>query len=585
MEFTNLQLVEFVTTVQKRGARYWYGTFGLIATTSLYNSKKGQYPSHYTAARAATYKKEIEAGAWVTDCIGIIKYFFWSGNDPTKPAKYNTNGFPDYSANMTISELCEKTGPISSIPEIPGLVVWCNGHIGVYIGDGWVIEARGFAYGVVKTKIKDRTWTKWGKLKSKYLKYVEAAIPAPKPERPLGSRPIGYGDEGEDVKTAQKLLIDWNYSVGKWGADGEFGSATKSAVEAWQHDNKLPVTGRLDDDDFALINEILFGKPAPVPEPEQPDDPTAVQPEDAPDRYVTVTKGNTVNIRTAPSADAPKLGIAKLHDVFEYADETAANGWYKIYYNAEIAWISGLYTSLSDGGTPELPELPEPPKPTVPYDKAVIVDMFSHTNLRSAKNDWPKIAKSIHMGILRTGRTSLKTAPIGIGADDDFVYAAKKCKEHGIPFGTFWYNNIPADRGNITKAEWARNEAWKYYELASPHKPLFYCADVEEDVLTDGSIIAFVDELRKLGAKRIGIYIGQSYHAKHKAVIEKFDFVWIPRYGKNDGTYKPQYDPIYPCDIHQYSDMFNGTKFGFADETIDINRLTGSKSLEWFLQG
>lgn len=41
----------------------------------------------------------------------------------------------------------------------------------MYIGNGEVIEARGHAYGVVKTKLKDRAWTSWGELPD--LEYVE----------------------------------------------------------------------------------------------------------------------------------------------------------------------------------------------------------------------------------------------------------------------------------------------------------------------------------------------------------------------------------------------------------------------------
>jgi cell wall-associated NlpC family hydrolase len=46
-----------------------------------------------------------------------------------------------------------------------------DGHIGVYIGNGEVIEAQGTAYGVVKTKLEGRGWTKW--LKIPNIKYVE----------------------------------------------------------------------------------------------------------------------------------------------------------------------------------------------------------------------------------------------------------------------------------------------------------------------------------------------------------------------------------------------------------------------------
>ena len=37
----------------------------------------------------------------------------------------------------------------------------CQGHVGVYIGNGKVVEARGHAYGVVRTNLKSRPWSKW----------------------------------------------------------------------------------------------------------------------------------------------------------------------------------------------------------------------------------------------------------------------------------------------------------------------------------------------------------------------------------------------------------------------------------------
>ena len=67
-----------------------------------------------------------------------------------------------------------KVGNILDIPEIPGLLVFMKGHVGVYIGNGEVIEARGHAYGVVKTKLKNRKWTEYGKLN--WIKYEEKAM-------------------------------------------------------------------------------------------------------------------------------------------------------------------------------------------------------------------------------------------------------------------------------------------------------------------------------------------------------------------------------------------------------------------------
>ena len=77
-------------------------------------------------------------------------------------SKYG-HGCPDKSANG-LFKLCKKTGPISKIPKTPGLIVWRSGHIGISLDGEYAIEARGFNYGVVKTKIKNRNWEKWGML-------------------------------------------------------------------------------------------------------------------------------------------------------------------------------------------------------------------------------------------------------------------------------------------------------------------------------------------------------------------------------------------------------------------------------------
>ena len=57
---------------------------------------------------------------------------------------------------------CVTKGLIAKMPEIPGILVFMDGHVGVYIGNGYVIEARGHVFGVVKTALKDRPWKNWG---------------------------------------------------------------------------------------------------------------------------------------------------------------------------------------------------------------------------------------------------------------------------------------------------------------------------------------------------------------------------------------------------------------------------------------
>jgi len=92
----------------------------------------------------------------VHDCVGLIKGYRWRNNGKLE---YNANQDVDVSGML---KSCSSQGPISTMPDALGTLVFMNGHVGVYIGKGEVIEARGHAYGVVKTKLKDRAWTKWG---------------------------------------------------------------------------------------------------------------------------------------------------------------------------------------------------------------------------------------------------------------------------------------------------------------------------------------------------------------------------------------------------------------------------------------
>jgi flagellum-specific peptidoglycan hydrolase FlgJ/N-acetylmuramoyl-L-alanine amidase CwlA len=56
-------------------------------------------------------------------------------------------------------------------------------------------------------------------------------------------RSLSKGDSGSAVEEMQKMLIACGYSCGKWGADGDWGSATDQAVLAFQRDHGLSVDG------------------------------------------------------------------------------------------------------------------------------------------------------------------------------------------------------------------------------------------------------------------------------------------------------------------------------------------------------
>lgn len=56
-------------------------------------------------------------------------------------------------------------------------------------------------------------------------------------------RILKRGTNGDPVKALQILLIGNRYSCGSYGADGDFGSATKGAVEKYQRNNGLTADG------------------------------------------------------------------------------------------------------------------------------------------------------------------------------------------------------------------------------------------------------------------------------------------------------------------------------------------------------
>ena len=106
-------------------------------------------------------------------------------------------------------------------------------HVGVYVGDEYVIESRGRDYGVVKRKVSEGNWASGGRLDwfddvapvlTRNLKYVKGNIMT-----------------GNDIKLLQEQLNKLGYNCGE--VDGEFGTKTRDAVIKFQKDNKLTDDG------------------------------------------------------------------------------------------------------------------------------------------------------------------------------------------------------------------------------------------------------------------------------------------------------------------------------------------------------
>jgi hypothetical protein len=162
----NLDLVTYAENAWENGWGYVWGTYGSVLTDSLFASKLAQYPDGVGSYE--DFIQENWLGRRTTDCVGLIKGYGWLDVSDMSIG-YGINGMPDVGADQMYANATVK-GDMSSMPDTPGLAVWHSGHIGVYIGNGEVVEAMGTKYGVVKTKLSERSWTAW--LEVPYINYI-----------------------------------------------------------------------------------------------------------------------------------------------------------------------------------------------------------------------------------------------------------------------------------------------------------------------------------------------------------------------------------------------------------------------------
>ena len=248
MTKTNSGLVEYVKA--KVGCYYWFGTFGQMASNALYKAKKSQYPKYYTAT---DFNTQIKNPKQVFDCAGLIKAYLWTDSIDDVTPTYKSS--QDYGATAFYNR-CTKKGKISSFDHVKGRLVFKGAnskmtHVGVYIGDGKIVEAKGHKYGVIISNL-DASWTHWGQCNLISEDSAPAPVPTPTPsEAYTGEFPTlpsrGYfkkGDKGKEVVKMQNVLL-W-ISPGclpKYGADGDVGSETINAVKVCQSILKVKTDG------------------------------------------------------------------------------------------------------------------------------------------------------------------------------------------------------------------------------------------------------------------------------------------------------------------------------------------------------
>lgn len=189
-------------------------------------------------------------------------------------------------------------------------------------------------------------------------------------------------------------------------------------------------------------------------------------------------------------------------------------------------------------------------------------DVSHYTPVRS----WKETAKNVGFMIAK--------ATEGITFVDPYLQDfVKGCEQNEIPYWLYTYLR----RGNeLAQAQFL----YKICQKVAGGMFQGCVLDIEEGN-SEKACIAALNWL-KSKSKKTMVYIGWSDFSKYRNLLETRGencAWWEARYGKDNGAYNPDFPCHDGVDLHQYTS--NGICPGIPG-TVDLNRLTGAKPLEWF---
>ncbi|MBP3038000.1 LysM peptidoglycan-binding domain-containing protein [Bacillaceae bacterium Marseille-Q3522] len=194
-----------------------------------------------------------------------------------------------------------------------------------------------------------------------------------------------------------------------------------------------------------------------------------------------------------------------------------------------------------------------------------IIDISHHQN--PANINYDQLCKGLDFAIIRTQYGSRTI-------DRYYKTHHAELKKRGIPTHAYaWVRGV-----SVSDME---TEAKDFYDRTKEFNPLMWWLDVEEKSMEDmrAGVSAYIHKLRQLGAKKVGVYIAHHLYQSFNLDLNEVDAVWIPHYGKNNGTVTSK--PKYTCDLHQFTST--GRLPGYGGN-LDLNVLIGSKPIEWFTE-
>lgn len=241
----------------------------------------------------------------------------------------NLGGQPN-ELNLKKGDLLYFEGTNSSRPEKVG-------HVEMYIGGGRIC-GHGSGKGPTTKNMKDYVSgrNKAGRRYIKALRVIVEDGEGGTVDPLFGARTLRRGSRGSDVMGMQSALISLGYSCGRYGADGDFGGDTESAVREFQRDESLAVDGIAGPKTFAALRQAVERAARDYPE----DSP---EPEAAGQVLVT---GGSVRIRVQPTSGSAKIVTVSSGTRLPYLGATTTEGWHHVRYEGQEGWISGRYSEV-----------------------------------------------------------------------------------------------------------------------------------------------------------------------------------------------------------------------------------------------
>ena len=182
-------LVKHMKKCLQDGWGYVYGAIVQTCTERLLDQCAERYPANNLAGGAMRKAGEKWLGKKVADCSGIVKAYLMS--------EY-TGGPITYNAEVDTAvhyNAAKEKGPIGTMPDIPGILVYMPNHMGVYVGNGEVIESAGTLYGVKQSTVEKSyisgPWTHWYKCPG--ITYDESEEPETEEKKPVTPAEIKVG--------------------------------------------------------------------------------------------------------------------------------------------------------------------------------------------------------------------------------------------------------------------------------------------------------------------------------------------------------------------------------------------------------